>query len=66
MQRYHRVIHTKEGDYMKYTVFNQGKELGTGTLTECIEFIAIQMSQFHPEQVTLQAAIDSGYVMIRA
>jgi hypothetical protein len=49
-----------------YTVFKSGKEIGTGTLTECIEFVATQMSQFRPEQVTAKQAVAAGYSISRA
>ena len=44
-----------------YEVTKHGKEIGEGTLTECIEFIATQLSQFHPEQVTAAEAAKAGY-----
>ena len=49
-----------------YTVIKNAKEIGTGTLTECIELVATCMSQFHPEQVTLAQAIAAGYQLGRA
>ena len=48
-----------------YTVTKHGKEIGTGTLTECIEHIATSLSQFHPEQVTAMQAEDEGYIINR-
>lgn len=49
-----------------YKVTKHNKEIGTGTLTECIEHIATQLSQFHPEQVTVQEAIAAGYGISKA
>jgi hypothetical protein len=49
-----------------YKVTKYGKEIGTGTLTECIEHIATTMSQFHPEQVTQEQAVEAGYSISRA
>ncbi len=48
-----------------YKLTRHNKEIGTGTLTECIEFIATTLSQFHPEQVTHKEAVDSGFKIIR-
>lgn len=49
-----------------YNVYKNGKEIGSGTLTECIEFIAGQMNQFHPEQVTVFESVFAGYRMLKA
>ncbi len=48
-----------------YKVIQHGKEIGAGTLTECIEHIATSMSQFHPEQVTARQAVEAGYPISR-
>jgi hypothetical protein len=44
-----------------YRVMKNDSPIGEGTLTACLEFIATQMSQFHPEAVTVSGAVDSGY-----
>lgn len=49
-----------------YKVTKSNIEIGTGTLTECIEFIATQLSQFHPEQVTASQAVEAGYRIRKA
>jgi hypothetical protein len=46
-----------------YSVFQNGKEIGTGTLTECFEYVATTLSQFHPEQVTVKQAEEDGYTL---
>ena len=48
-----------------YKVTQHNKEIGTGTLTECIEFVATTLSQFHPEQVTDRQAVEAGYSISR-
>ena len=48
-----------------YTVFHNRKEIGTGTLTECLEHVAASISQFHPEQVTVRQAVEAGYQFTR-
>ncbi len=48
-----------------YKVTKNTIEIGTGTMTECIEFIATQIGQFHPEQVTAAVAVKAGYGISR-
>jgi len=48
-----------------YLVIKNGKKLSEGTLTQCLELIATQMSEFHPEAVTVAGAMKAGYRMNR-
>lgn len=48
-----------------YKVTKHGKEIGTGTLTECLGYVATALSQSNPEQVTVKQADDDGYIISR-
>ncbi len=49
-----------------YALTKHDIEIGTGTLTDCIEHIATTMSQFYPEQVTVKQAVEAGYAINKA
>ena len=50
-----------------YKVLYHNYESNIGTLSECLEHIAIMMTDyFHRHQVTVKQAIDAGYRVVKA